>query len=254
MTYPINKTDGTLLTNLADNTVDNTSSSLFLVGRRTTAYGEPQNENFVHLLENFANTTAPLNSLLGQTWYDKTSNVLKVCVNPVGPVYKQLQYVNVTMPVVPTIGELWYDVVNEVLKIWDGTSWVTIGPINPDLFENFTGSASTSNATPTANINIPVAADSVYSVKAFLTARDTITKADVAFFELTYSAYRILAGSAIESDQPNKQIHARTTGAAATQPWDIDASVSSSNIVISVTGQNSTNIINWKLVANIYKL
>ena len=59
MAFTINKTDGTVLTTIADGTVDSTTS-LSLIGKNYAGYGEILNENQVKLLENFANTTAML--------------------------------------------------------------------------------------------------------------------------------------------------------------------------------------------------
>ena len=55
MAYKLNKTDGTLLVDLIDGTIDVNSISLTLVGRNYTGYGEAFNENFIKLLENFSN-------------------------------------------------------------------------------------------------------------------------------------------------------------------------------------------------------
>lgn len=76
MTYQINNTAGTLVATIADGTVDN-STSLTLVGRKYSGYGEILQENLVKLMENFAETTAPANSMPGQIWYDSASNSIQ---------------------------------------------------------------------------------------------------------------------------------------------------------------------------------
>ena len=53
MAYKLNKTDGTLLVDLIDGTIDTNSTSLTLVGRNYSGYGEAFNENFISLLESF---------------------------------------------------------------------------------------------------------------------------------------------------------------------------------------------------------
>ena len=77
MAYVINKFNGDRLTILEDGT-KNESTSLGLVGRNYVGYGEIQNENFVFLLENFANSTAPSKPLAGQTWYNTSTKTLNV--------------------------------------------------------------------------------------------------------------------------------------------------------------------------------
>mgnify|MGYP000235587665 CR=1 FL=1 len=49
MAYKLNKTDGTLLVDLIDGTIDVNSTSITLVGRNYTGYGEAFNENFIKL-------------------------------------------------------------------------------------------------------------------------------------------------------------------------------------------------------------
>ena len=60
-----------------DGTVD-TSTSLSLIGKNYTNFGEVLNENQLHLLENFANGSAPSNPTEGQLWYDTTNNKLMI--------------------------------------------------------------------------------------------------------------------------------------------------------------------------------
>mgnify|MGYP003348881638 CR=1 FL=1 len=56
MSYIINKTDGVVLTEIIDGVVDQTVTDITLIGKNSTSYGEFVNENFVHMLENFAKT------------------------------------------------------------------------------------------------------------------------------------------------------------------------------------------------------
>lgn len=77
MTYYVNKTDGTAIVVL-DGTKDISSTSLTLLGKLSSNYGENQNENFVRLLENFAYSSSPANPITGQLWYDTKNKVIKV--------------------------------------------------------------------------------------------------------------------------------------------------------------------------------
>ena len=79
MAYTIVKSDGTVLTTIADGTINTTSTSLGLPGRNYAGYGQYLDTDFVHVLENFASTTPPANPLQGQLWFDTNVNVLKVC-------------------------------------------------------------------------------------------------------------------------------------------------------------------------------
>lgn len=49
--------------------INTTLTSLILTGKKLEDYGEFQQENFIRLLENFANKVPPLNPTIGQLWY-----------------------------------------------------------------------------------------------------------------------------------------------------------------------------------------
>jgi len=76
MPYVVRKTNGRNLLTIIEGEVD-TSTGLNLIGRSYAGYGELLADNFVHLLENFANDTPPPNPLEGQLWYDTTNTTLK---------------------------------------------------------------------------------------------------------------------------------------------------------------------------------
>lgn len=78
MVYNIKKTDGTPLVSIPDSTQDTVSSSLTLTGRNAVNFGLSINQNFIDLLQNFANTSAPPNALQGQLWFDSINADLKV--------------------------------------------------------------------------------------------------------------------------------------------------------------------------------
>jgi hypothetical protein len=79
MAYTIVKSDGTVLTTIADGTINTTSTSLGLPGRNYAGYGQSLDTNFVHMLENFADTAPPSNPLAGQLWYNTNNATLYVC-------------------------------------------------------------------------------------------------------------------------------------------------------------------------------
>jgi hypothetical protein len=139
MAYTINLTDGNVFATIADGTV-NTSSSMVLVGKNYAGYGEFLDENFIHLLENGANTTAPSAPLTGQLWWDKANNLLKVYN---GTVFKTISAAtsSATQPTSNVQGDLWYDTVNQQVKVWTGAAFIVVGPA-------FSSSQGTSGAIP----------------------------------------------------------------------------------------------------------
>lgn len=82
MPYTLNRTDGSVLTTLADGTKNDSITSLTFIGKNFNNYGEAFNENFLRLLENFSSQTPPSSPSLGQLWFDKTQGILKVYRGP----------------------------------------------------------------------------------------------------------------------------------------------------------------------------
>jgi hypothetical protein len=127
MAYKINTTFGTLLVTLADGTIDTATTDLSLFGKGYAGFGEKLNENFVALLENFNNTSAPANKIQGQLWFDKTNQQLKVWGGtkwkPVGSSTN-----STTSPSNAVQGDTWFDTANNQLYVYSGASWTLIGP------------------------------------------------------------------------------------------------------------------------------
>jgi hypothetical protein len=139
MAYTINLTDGTIFATIADGTV-NTNSSMILVGKNYAGYGEFLDENFIHLLENGANTTAPGAPLIGQLWWDKTNNLLKVYN---GTIFKTISAAtsSASEPTSNVQGDLWYDTTNQQVKVYTGAAFIVVGPA-------FSSSQGTTGAIP----------------------------------------------------------------------------------------------------------
>jgi hypothetical protein len=126
MSYTINLTDGAIFAVVADGTI-NTASSMTLVGKNYAGYGQFLDTNFIRLLENASNTTAPGAPLEGQLWWDSGNLLMKVYN---GTVWKTISSAtsSATAPTNNVTGDLWYDTVNAQLKVWTGTSFLLVGP------------------------------------------------------------------------------------------------------------------------------
>ena len=127
MSYRLNKTNGDLLTDLVDGQIDTATTDLTLVGRNYSGFGEFLNENYIKLLENFSNTSAPNNPLTGQLWFDTSEKRLKLYD---GTAFKSAggPIVSAQRPTNPVAGDLWIDDTNNQLYFWDGNDFTLAGP------------------------------------------------------------------------------------------------------------------------------
>ena len=129
MAYIVNKTNSSASPNAytVQDSVLNTQTDLSFVGKGYDGYGEVINENFLHLLENFSNTSAPTKPIKGQLWYDEASSRLKVyggtSFNPVTTASYQS-----SAPSGQVAGDLWVDSDTGQLYFYNGTSNVLVGP------------------------------------------------------------------------------------------------------------------------------
>jgi hypothetical protein len=148
MSYTINLTDGALFATIADGTI-NTSSSMTLVGKNYAGYGQFLDTNFVHLLENASNTTAPGAPLTGQLWWDSGNGLMKVYT---GVAWKTISSAtsSSTAPTNNVTGDLWYDTTNAQLKVWTGAAWLLVGP----QFTSQQGTTGAIAATITDNVTV----------------------------------------------------------------------------------------------------
>jgi microcystin-dependent protein len=137
MSYTIRFTDepnnGSIVVD--DGRVDRESTSINFVGKNFPGYSTYIAENFLHILENFANATAPDNPVIGQLWYD--TDVTSADPQPQLKIYDGTTWSaagNVqkatTAPLAANsvIGDIWADTANQQLYLWSGSSWILVGP------------------------------------------------------------------------------------------------------------------------------
>ena len=171
MSYILNKTNGTIVTTVQDASIDSTADLTF-VGRNYAGYGEIQNENFVKLLENFANTTAPTKPIEGEIWYDTANKHLNF--------YDAIEWksiatleVQTTSPLdvaTPAIGDLWYNKTEQQLNVFNGEKYILIGPpVGADTKAGWRGDFETATTNP--NIKI-------YNIKAVINDNIVATVSD----------------------------------------------------------------------------
>ena len=230
MSYTINLTNGTIFATIADGTI-NTASSMVLVGKNYAGYGEFLDENFIHLLENGSNTTAPGAPLTGQLWWDSTNSLMKVYN---GSTFKTISSATAqsTAPTNNVIGDLWYDTVNAQLKVWTGAAFLLVGP----AFTSGQGTTGAIADTITDNVSVShvviklyveddvvgiVSKDAAFTpqtaITGFTTVRPGITLStlvgtQVPLFQGTASVAQTLVGNYAPGDFILKNVNQTTTG------------------------------------------
>lgn len=128
MSYTIYKSDGSVLTTIADGALDNTTN-LTLPGPNYVGYGQKLNENLVYLLENFSSNTVPTsNNLQGQLWFNKSNQTLNVFTDQ-GYLPVSGATISGTQPAIAKIGDTWFNSTTNQFYVYDGTGFNFIGPL-----------------------------------------------------------------------------------------------------------------------------
>ena len=129
MSYNIQLTNGNILTTVPDTQLVSTYGGIDLIGHMYPQFGTILNNDLVHIVENFSDSTPPTNPLVGQLWYDTVSQSLNFWTgqnfNPISVITNSS-----TAPINPQEGDEWYDNANQQLYIWNGYEWILIGPAN----------------------------------------------------------------------------------------------------------------------------
>lgn len=177
MPYILNKTNGGVLTVVDDSSLDTTTNLMF-VGRNYAGYGEAVNENFLKLLENFANNTAPDKPIAGQLWFDTSASNKKLKVYD-GKQFKAVPNIIISdqKPDSSTclVGDLWWDSSNKQLNSFDGIGFKIVGPIESSrsTWESGEETTSTSELIPVLKGKIGSTPLVVISKKEFIPSPDS---------------------------------------------------------------------------------
>ena len=99
-------------------------TGITFTGKGAANYGSVQQQNILRLLENFADSQAPVGPTVGQLWYDTVSKSLKVCssTSPITWSNASGVVVSDTAPI-PQLGMLWFQTMGQtsgILHIYNG--------------------------------------------------------------------------------------------------------------------------------------
>jgi hypothetical protein len=209
MAYTVNKTNSSASPNqyTVQDGVVNTQTDLSFIGKGYAGYGELIAENFLHLLENFSNTTAPSKPIQGQLWYDSSANRLKVYSGSAFvPSGGNVPYQS-TAPSALTQGDLWIDSDTGQLYFYNGSSSILVGPpsstgtTNGFTYDTILDSADTSqNVTKWFNDGnlIAIVSEDTFTPKTAISGFATVKKGitlSTAIADLKFQ------GTAEDSDQ-----------------------------------------------------
>lgn len=181
MSYTITKTNGDTLITIPDTELNN-SFGLYLVGRNYAGYGIYLNDNFVTLLENSANDTAPGSPLEGQLWFNTEFKEIQVWS---GNIWKRFGHTisssNAPASTDRNLGDQWWDTSNEQLKIWAGDT-----------------TANTTAAFSTNSFEVALATATAVRVGDILTTANVLSNAAVTVTQiLSTSNVRLSAAATI---------------------------------------------------------
>lgn len=209
MAYTINKTDGSILTTVADGQVDSLSTDISLIGKNYSGFGEILNENLIKMLENFASVSRPTKPLRGEIWFDVSESRLKV--------YNGVDFSTVGSATISTLqpttlnpGDLWFNDTDKQLYFYDGANTILLGPMYSSL-QGVSG-FTIENITDTLNQERVVASLYVGSVLVGIFSRDSFTPKNtitgftgsiVPGFNLASISGIKLNGTALNAEQLN---------------------------------------------------
>ena len=130
MAYTVNKTNNSASPNqyTVQDGVVNSQTDLSFIGKGYAGYGESIAENFLHLLENFSNTTQPTKPIEGQLWWDSTNGKLKVYNGTAFQTAGGSAPYQATAPSGLSQGDMWIDSDTGQLYFYNGSSSILVGP------------------------------------------------------------------------------------------------------------------------------
>lgn len=222
MPYTIDYSDSGKTPIIVNDGTADTSTSLPLIGKNYTRFGEILNENLLHLLENFANGTAPSNPTEGQLWYDTTNSTLMLFDNgqwyqigsPAGTTRMEIRKRLDTLGAYHYTIEHIVDDVIVTITVDDTTAWT---PAATEFLEDGVTALTTQYPVIQAGINMNTATNFKF--------RGTATSAEYADLAERYAADKeyeagtvVILGGTHEISESKQEADIEVFGIVSTAP------------------------------------
>jgi len=130
MAYTVNKSNNSASPNqyTVQDGVVNAQTDLSFIGKGYAGYGESIAENFLHLLENFSNSSAPSKPIAGQLWWDSTNGKLKVYNGTAFQTAGGSAPYQSSAPSGLSQGDIWIDSDTGQMYFYNGSASILVGP------------------------------------------------------------------------------------------------------------------------------
>ena len=204
-----------------DGTID-TSTSLGLIGKNYTNFGEKLNENLLHLLENFSDANAPSNPTEGQLWYDTANSKLMLYDNgkwyqigaPASTTRFEYRYRQDTLGVYHNTIECLVDNVIVWICTDDATAWT---PHATEYLED--GVTALTTQFPTIQAGIQMNSTTNFKFRGIATSAEYADLAERYEADAEYSAGTVVKiGGDKEITQTTQQMDTDVFGIISTAP------------------------------------
>lgn len=255
MPYRVNYSDNTKNAIIVNDGTADTSTSITLIGKNYTRFGEVLNENLLHLLENFAGATAPSNPTEGQLWYDTANSYLMLYDNgqwypigsPAGTTRMEVRRRQDTLGAFHYTIEHIVDDVIVTIMVDDATAWT---PATTEYLEDGVTALSTQFPVIQAGINMNTTANFKF--------RGTATSAEYADLAERYAADKeyepgtvVILGGTHEIAESKQEADIEVFGIVSTAPgfeMNSAAGTDATHPFVALAGR-----VPCKVVGKVYK-
>jgi len=209
MAYTVNKTNSSASPNAytVQDGVVNTQTDLSFIGKGYAGYGELIAENFLQLLENFSNTSAPTKPIQGQLWWDSTNSKLQVYNGTSFQTAGGSAPYQSSAPNNMAAGDIWIDSDTGQMYYYNGTASVLVGPpSSTGTTSGFTFDSILDSNDATQNITklfndgnlIAIISEDTFTPKSAIAGFSSVTKGITLSTDISDLRF---AGTSTDSDK-----------------------------------------------------